>query len=369
MTPTPAHPDARFSQAPKGRGAAINPPNRFETVALRVLPEELERQTTEADGQPPRVATTVLEDESRSVINKVDSPDLPFSWTLNPYRGCEHGCIYCYARPGHEYLGMSCGIDFETRIMAKPRAPQLLRSHLGKKSWTGEPIVMSGVTDPYQPAEREQGITRRCLEVMLEHRQPVSIITKNRMVMRDLDLLKQFAAWKGVRVAISLTTLDVELARIMEPRASSPKERLRAIEELTAAGVDVTVMTAPMIPAINDMEMPALLEAAASAGAKHAGFVVLRLPHQIKDLFLEWLTRHFPDRAGKVESLVRQMRGGDLNVSKFGERMKGTGAWAEQMRATFKVFCRRHGLNTERMKLNSGEFRRPEKGGQMGLWG
>lgn len=352
--------------AARGRGAGINPPNRFEPIHLQVLEEHRGDLSEEAPGgrQIPR---EVIRDVSKSIINHVDSPDIGFEWTVNPYRGCEHGCIYCYARPGHEFLGLSCGLDFETKIHAKVEAPELLRAALMKPSWKGETIVMSGVTDPYQPVERELEITRRCLEVMAEFRQPVSIITKSRLVTRDIDLLARLARDRAASVAVSLTSLDNKVASIMEPRASAPRERLAAIRELTAAGVPVAVMTAPLIPRINDHEVPALLEAAAEAGAVSAGYVFIRLPHQIKDLFLEWLARHFPDRAGHVESLIRQSRGGALYNAKWFARGKGEGEIAAQIGKTFKVFAARSGLNRPRPGLSSAAFRRPERQAGQGL--
>ncbi|MCC6676663.1 MAG: PA0069 family radical SAM protein [Phycisphaerales bacterium] len=342
----------------RGRGAGINPPNRFETIHLHVLGEYRDelREVFPGGRQLPR---EVIHDVSRTIINHVDSPDIGFSWTVNPYRGCEHGCIYCYARPGHEYLGLSCGLDFETKIHAKLEAPELLCSELMAARWKGETIVMSGVTDPYQPVERELEITRRCLEVMAEFRQPVALITKNRLITRDLDLLVKLHEHRAVSAAVSLTTLDNKLASIMEPRASSPKDRLAAIRELSSAGIPVTVMTAPLIPRINDHEIPALLEAAAEAGATSAGYTFIRLPHQIKDLFLEWLARHFPDRAAHVESLVRQSRGGALYDAAWFRRHRAQGEIAGQVGRTFKLFAARTSLDRPRVGLNTTAFRRP----------
>ena len=344
------HPGDRNPAAPlpppvRGRGAAINPGNRFESVRLHVLGEHLDEIIAEnPDGT--KVTTKVYDDASRTIINKVaESPDIPFSWTINPYRGCEHGCIYCYARPGHEYLGMSCGVDFETKIFAKRRAPELLREALEKPSWQGETIVMSGVTDPYQPIESKLRLTRRVLEVMHEYGQGVGLITKNHLVTRDIDLLAEMARHRAASVAISITSLDNKLAAKMEPRASSPRDRLSAVRELTQAGIPVAVMTAPIIPGLNDHEVPKLLEAAAEAGATSAGYVLLRLPYQIKDLFLEWLARHFPDRASRVESAIRAARGGELYNAAFFERQRGSGPLADQIGATFKLFARRHGLD------------------------
>lgn len=360
--------DALPGGAAKGRGAGINPGNRFEKVRLHVLGEHLDEVMVEhADGV--RVATRVYADGTKSVINQVDSPDLPFSWTVNPYRGCEHGCIYCYARPGHEYLGLSCGLDFESKILAKFDAPALLRGELTNRKWEGEPIVFSGVTDPYQPIEGKLRITRGCLEVCADLMQPVSLITKNRLITRDIDLFKELARHRAVAAAVSVTTLDAELSRKMEPRASTPRDRLRAIEELTAAGVPVAVMTAPIVPGLNDTEIPSLLEEAKKAGAVQAGYIVLRLPHQIKDVFLEWVAREFPDRSSKVENAIRGMRSGELYQSKFGERHRGTGPRADAIRDTFNVFAKRHGLAGRWRSLSSAAFHERRRSmGQMTLF-
>jgi DNA repair photolyase len=287
----------------------------------------------------------VYEDSSRSVVNKVNSPDLSMmKWTLNPYRGCEHGCIYCYARPSHELLGFSCGLDFETKIVAKRDAARLLREKLRSPSWKGESIAFSGVTDPYQPIEAKLGITRQCLEVLAEFGQPVSVITKNRLILRDLDLLKRLHERGAVSCAVSITTLDNELAAKMEPRASAPGARLEAIRKISAEGIPVCVMMAPIIPGLTDREIPAVLGAAAEAGATSAGYVLLRLPHQIKDLFLEWLRRHFPDRASHVEALIRESREGALYDAEYFTRQRGKGAHAEQIEKMFDLFKRKYGM-------------------------
>lgn len=372
MSRTPDHEyrDAVAAGRVRGRGAGLNPGNRFEDIRLHVLGEHLDDQAA-AHPEGARIGTVVLADDTRTIINEVESPDLGFRWTINPYRGCEHGCIYCYARPGHEYLGLSCGLDFETRIFAKRQAPALLRRELGAPRWAGEAIVMSGVTDPYQPAERQERITRGCLEVLAECRQAVSIITKSRLVLRDLDLLGELHAHDAVRAAVSLTTLDNTLASTMEPRASSPRERLETIRRLAGAGIPVAVVTAPIVPGLNDREIPALLEAAAEAGATNAGYVLLRLPYQIKDLFLQWVHRHFPDRASRIESLVRQTRDGMLYDSRPFVRQRGAGAIAGQIGQTFRVFTRRHGLDRPLRPVNTRAFRRPTvlEEGQGGLFG
>ncbi|MBX3389163.1 MAG: PA0069 family radical SAM protein [Phycisphaeraceae bacterium] len=359
--------DALPAGPARGRGSGINPGNRFETVRLHVLGEYLDEVHAEAPGGT-QIKTRILPDRTKSFINPVDSPDLSMKWTVNPYRGCEHGCIYCYARPGHEYLGMSSGLDFETVILAKHDAPALLRRELAKKSWRGETITMSGVTDCYQPIERELGITRRCLEVMVECRQAVGIITKNRLILRDLDLLKRLHEHRAVHVAISITSLENDLASVMEPRASSPRDRLLAVREIASAGIPVTVMTAPIIPGINDREIPALLDAAAASGASSAGWVMLRLPYQIKDLFLEWLQRHFPDRAAKVEAFIREMHGGDLYDARHFVRQRGQGPLAKQIADTFRLFSKKHGLTGRHSALNEEAFRRPTLDGQATLF-
>lgn len=355
-----------------GRGANLNPGNRFEGLRLHVLGEFLDHDAVEeesAGARPARVPTTVYQDESRSVLNRAESPDLPFSWSFNPYRGCEHGCVYCYARPGHEYLSMSCGLDFETKILAKPDAPALLRRALASPSWLGEPIAMSGVTDCYQPIERRLGITRACLEVMAQCGQPVSVITKNRLVERDVDLLADLAGRNAARVAVSITTLDASLARKLEPRASTPQDRLALVGALRAAGVPTMVMVAPVIPGLNDREIPGILRAAREAGAQNAGYVLLRLPHQVKALFLEWLQRHVPERARHIENLIRSTRDGDLNDPNFGTRMTGKGPFALALSKTFRVFAARAGLDKPIAPLSSAAFRRPALDGQMGLFG
>ena len=364
-TPNPnpyEHADA-LAGVVRGRGAQLNPGNRFEDIRLHVLGEHLDERAAEHPSGT-QVTTQVFDDTSRTIINRVDSPDLNFHWTINPYRGCEHGCIYCYARPGHEYLSLSCGLDFETKIYAKRDAATLLRQELLDPKWPGEPIVISGVTDPYQPVERDLRITRSCLEVLAEFRQAVSFITKSKLIVRDLDLLTELNHHNAVRAAVSLTTLDNALAAKMEPRAASPRDRLDAIRQLARAGIPVAVMTAPIIPGINDREIPSLLEAARDAGATSAGYVILRLPFQIKALFLEWLARHFPDRAAHVESLIRGMRDGALYDSRPRVRQRGTGPVAASIDATFKLFKRRLGLTSPMGGINTGAFRRTGPGVQ-----
>jgi DNA repair photolyase len=370
----PSYRDALPNGPAHKRGAGLNPGNRFEDVRLHVLVEDLDRRWVEREAEgdvgPTRVQRQVFHDRAKTIINRVArTSDVPFDWTVNPYRGCEHGCIYCFARPYHEYLGFSCGLDFETKIMAKPEAPELLERELAKKNWKGEPIVMSAITDVYQPIEHEMRVARQCLEVMARCNQPVSTMTKSAMVLRDVDLWQKLAAHNAGRVVVTLVTLDAELARTLEPRASSPAGRLRTIRELTDAGVPVSVNIAPIIPGLTDAEVPRILEAIADAGAKRASWVLLRLPYQVKDLFLEWLQRNVhPDRARKVESLIRQSRGGKLYDASR-NRGRGEGPMAAQIKQNFDVFGRRYGLNRDVRPLSSAHFVKPDVGGQMGLFG
>ncbi len=338
----------------KGRGAAANPPNRFEQIHL----ERDDSADAAADDLRP-LRTQFFRDASQTFITYNTSPDVGFEASINPYRGCEHGCIYCYARPTHEFLGFSAGLDFESRIMVKEDGPELLRRELSSPKWKPQTLAMSGVTDCYQPIERKLELTRRCLAVLAECRNPVAIVTKNHLVTRDLDLLGELARHDAVLVHISLTTLDPALTPRLEPRASLPAHRLAAIEALTRAGIPVSVLVAPVIPAITDHEMPKIIEAAAAAGAISAGFVPLRLPLAVAPLFEDWLTRHFPDRKEKVLNRIRDMRGGKLNDSSFGSRMRGEGVFAEQLRQLFHVACRRAGLPKREFELSTAAFRRP----------
>ena len=363
--------DALPNGSVRGRGAGIDPGNRFEGVRLHVLGEHLDDMAAATgDDAPAGPRTQVLRDDTRQLIHRVDSPDMGLRWSVNPYRGCEHGCIYCYARPSHEYLGMSSGIDFETKIIAKPTAPDLLRKELGKRSWKGEPVVMSGITDCWQPIEAQQRLARRCLEVLAEARQPVTLITKNRLILRDLDLIESLHRDRAVHVAVSLTTLDNALAAKMEPRASSPRDRLHTISTLADAGIPVTVMVAPVVPGLTDREVPRLLEAAAQAGACSAGYVLLRLPWQLKALFLDWLSHHFPDRARHVETLIRDTHGGKLYDATPGVRRRGSddSAMARQIGDVFRMFRKRYGLDQGSPALSSAAFRRPTTNGQGSLF-
>lgn len=360
-TPEPVEdpPPAPLPATIKGRGAAFNPPNRFERIHLEPDPE-----WNPADNAAPR--TQYFRDASRSFINYNDSPDIGFEASINPYRGCEHGCIYCYARPTHEYLGFSAGLDFESRIMVKEDGPELLRRELASPRWQPQVIAMSGVTDCYQPVERRLKLTRRCLEVLAEFRNPVGIVTKNHLVTRDIDLLQELARHQAVVVFVSITTLDAGLAARLEPRASLPVHRLEAVRQLRDAGVPVNVMVAPIIPAITDHEMPAILRAAAEAGARSAAYVVLRLPHAVAPLFEDWVGRHFPDRKDKVLNRIRELRGGRLNDASFGSRMVGQGIFAEQIHRMFDVARRKAGLTAKESGLSTAAFRRPS-GPQMEL--
>jgi DNA repair photolyase len=341
-----------------GRGSSDNPPNRFEPIALDPDPEYVDE-----DPQSPK--TQYLKDTSRSIIAHNDSPDVGFEFSINPYRGCEHGCIYCYARPTHEYFGLSAGLDFETKIFVKLDAPELLRREISKESWQPQTISISGVTDCYQPIERRLKITRRCLEVLAEFGNPAGIVTKGHLVTRDIDVLRELARHKAALVFLSVTTLDADLSSKMEPRAASPQRRLETIAELSAAGIPAGVMVAPVIPGLTDHEMPSILKAAAEAGARAAGYVPLRLPFAVSGLFEKWLHQHYPDRSKKVLNRIRSIRQGKLNDSNFHSRMRGYGEFAEQIAGIFDVAKRRAGLDRDVPHLCADHFRRP---GQMRLW-
>ncbi|HYG22253.1 MAG TPA: PA0069 family radical SAM protein [Verrucomicrobiae bacterium] len=341
------------------RGTLLNPVNRFEQIAM-------ERDENWNPDEDPLPQTRFLRDKSQTIIAYNDSPDIGFEASINPYRGCEHGCIYCYARPFHEYLGFSSGIDFETRIMVKEDAPELLRKELSSRKWKPQVIAMSGVTDCYQPVERKLRLTRRCLEVLAEFRNPAGLITKNALVTRDIDVLSELARHHATAVFISLTTLQPGIRKVMEPRTSPPAARLDAIRQLSQAGIPVGVMLAPMVPGLTDCEIPSLIQAAVEAGAKFAGYVALRLPHAVAPMFENWLQEHFPDRKEKVLNQVRSMRGGKLYQSHWGERMRGEGIIAQQMEKLFEVACRRYGIAGGRPQLSTAAFRRIE-GGQAEL--
>jgi len=344
-----------------GRGAPGNPENRFHDVRRELDPENTDVET------PPDPDTTVIRERPKSILTSNDSPDVGFEKSLNPYRGCEHGCVYCYARPTHEMLDMSAGLDFESRIIVKENAPELLREELAAPSYDPQVVSISGVTDPYQPLEEEFELTRGCLEVFSACSNPVGIVTKNDLVLRDLDLLTELAGDRAVVVNVSVTSLDPELCGVMEPRTSRPHRRLQTIRELSDAGVPVNVMIAPVVPGLTDEEIPEILDAAAEAGAASAGYVVLRLPRAVKDLFRDWLDEHLPARKEKVLNRVRSLRGGDLNDTSFHSRMTGEGIYAEQIANLFEVGCQQAGLDEERPSLNTDAFS-PPSGPQMSLF-
>ena len=352
----------------KGRGAGIEPPNRFEKTRFETDFEQLEYDEEYLESLR-NLPTEYLPDRSRSIVTENDSPDVGFRYGMNPYRGCAHGCAYCYARPTHEYLGFNAGLDFESKILVKEDAPELFRAFLQRPRWDAQPIAMSGVTDCYQPAERKYRLTARCLEIAAECRQPMTVITKNALVTRDVELLRSMAQSNLVHVYISITTQDAELARSMEPRASIPAARLRALKVLAAAGIPVGVMVAPIIPGLTDSEIPAILTAAKGAGACWAGCTMLRLPLAVGPVFTEWLQRTRPDRADRVLDRVRDARGGKLNVSEFRTRMSGVGARAAQISALFRLYTRRLGLDAGMPALDSSQFVPPRPvSGQLRLF-
>jgi DNA repair photolyase len=328
-----------------GRGALSNPPPRFNRERV----ERVDDGWYMEEDAPADIPTSVEPDHARSIIARNDSPDVPFEQSINPYRGCGHACVYCYARPTHAYLGLSPGIDFETRLFYKADAARLLEEELARPGYACKPITLGANTDPYQPIERRLCVTRSVLEVLARCRHPVSIVTKSALVLRDLDLLGQLARDGLVNVAVSVTTLDAEMKRRLEPRTASPQARLRTIRELTSAGIPAGVMVAPVIPALTDHELEAIVEAAAHAGARWAAYVVLRLPHEVKTLFREWLTEHYPQRAQHVMSIIQALRGGRDNDPRFGSRMRGTRPFSELLRTRFQLACRRHGLLTQRI--------------------
>ena len=355
------------------RAAGINPGNRFEKTRLHVLGEELDRQwieQQEGGGSVRRIERQVFLDRTQTIINRVSpTSDVPFEWTINPYRGCEHGCIYCFARPFHEFLGFSSGLDFETKLTAKPNAAALLQRELASPKWKAEPIVMSAITDIYQPIEAKMNISRQCLQVLADCGQPVTTMTKSALVLRDTELWKRLADLNAGRVIITLVTLDPDLAQTLEPRASSPAGRLRAIRELTAAGIPVSVNIAPIIPGLTDHELPQILKAVSEAGARRAAWVLLRLPYQLKEIFLDWMQRNLhPDRARKVESLLRQARGGKLYEASYSNRRRGRGPLVEQIAKTFDVFTRRYDLNRDVRPLSAAHFKRPSVDDQLSLF-
>jgi DNA repair photolyase len=339
----------------KGRGASFNPKNRFEKLEIDAFkPDEID--LSDEEFAESKIPTTYLKDESKTVISVNDSPDIGFDYSFNPYRGCEHGCIYCYARPSHEFLGFSAGIDFETKIMVKENAPELLEAQFKKKSYKPDVIIFSGNTDCYQPLEKKLEITRRTLQVCLKYRNPVSIITKNALVQRDIDILKEMAKLDLVNVTISITSLDKEIIRKMEPRTSIPVRRLETIKAMRDNGIIAGVNVAPIIPGLTDEEIPAIIKSAAENGALYAGHIIVRLPYAVKDLFVNWVEKEFSDRASKILNRIKDVRGGKLNQSEWGKRFSGEGEIAETIHNLFKISCKRHNLNEKKYNLSIENF-------------
>ena len=365
----------------RGRGATFNPANRFRREGREAYddgwpatpPDSTDGDRDDGDPAPlssplssplsPPLRTTVTIQSARTIIAHNASPDIPFNQSINPYQGCEHGCIYCYARPTHAYHDLSPGLDFETKLFAKPNAPMLLRAELAKKGYRCDPIALGTNTDPYQPIEREWKVTRGIIEVLVEHEHPFTIVTKSALVERDIDLIAPMAAKNMARVYVSITTLDKELARSLEPRAATPPRRLQAIRALTDAGIPVGVLAAPVIPQLNDRDLEAILEAAAAHGAGYAGWIMLRLPLEVAPLFRDWLDAHYPLRAEHVMSVLRHLRGGRDYDARFGARMKGTGPFAELIEKRFALACKRLGLNRDRAPLDTSCFRPPVPAG------
>ncbi len=355
-------------RAIRGRGAVSNRVGRFERYGRQAFDDgwALPGPPTRQEDAEQRPDTTLVADASRRILTTNNSPDVPFDRSINPYQGCEHGCIYCFARPTHTYWGLSAGLDFERRLIYKPNAADLLRAELAKPGYRPETVALGANTDPYQPVERDLGITRAVLEVLAEARHPVTIVTKSALVTRDIDLLKELARWNAVRVCMSVTTLDRRLARLMEPRAPRPSLRTAAIRQLTEAGIPTAVLASPMIPGLNDAELEAILVAGHGAGARHANTILVRLPLEISELFREWLEAHYPDRARRVMNLIRQCRDGAVYQSRFGERMKGSGPYADLLQQRFKRTCRQLGLATgaDRYVLETRHFRAPDVPGR-----
>lgn len=353
----------------RGRGTNINPAGRFEKSCRMTEPEDLEALSQLEDlSDGIQVKTEIFADTTRTIIATNDSPDVGMEATINPYRGCEHGCIYCFARPTHEYLGLSAGVDFETKIFVKHNAAKLLADKLSSKAWTPKVVTMSGVTDPYQPLEKIHKITRSCLEVLRDFRNPTAIITKNNLVTRDIDIFEDMAEFNCIGIHMSVTTLDNKLARAMEPRASQPMLRLKAIESLAKKGIPVSVIIGPVLPGLTDHEIPSILQSAADAGACGAHYTMLRLPYGVKDLFRTWLEDNYPDRAAKVLSHVRDIRGGRLNDSEFGVRMRGSGVYADNVADIFSLYRKKFGLNRRFESLSLQHYRRDAYDVQMDLF-
>ena len=362
MRPSVGFDSGAFTSLPqmdRGRGAKINPSGRFES-----LREELVDDGWDSLSEIPRLKTEIFTETPKTIITRNQLPDISFDRSINPYRGCEHGCVYCYARPAHSYMGLSPGLDFESKLFIKPNAAALLRGELTATTYVPKTIALGSNTDPYQPIERTYRITRSVIEVLSEFKHPFGIVTKSASVTRDIDVLKPLAALGLVKVAISITTLDAKLARAMEPRASTPAKRLAAIEALSSAGIPTVVMMGPIIPGLNDHEIEAILKAAYAAGAREAGYTMLRLPHEVKDIFKDWLEKEYPDRANKVMSLVKSVRGGQENDPSFGTRMTGSGPYAWTIGRRFQLAAQRLGLNAKRVKLTTELFKRPPVAGE-----
>lgn len=338
-----------------GRGAQLNTSNKF-------LKNYLAKEHIEAidDWEETNEKTAYIIGNSKSIVNKVDSPDVGMSYSLNPYQGCEHGCVYCYARNSHEYWGFSAGLDFERKIIIKEDAPALFKKFLEKKGWDATPISLSGNTDCYQPAERKYKLTRKLLEIALAYKQPISMITKNSLILRDLDLLQDLAKLQLVSVYVSITSLDEKLRLKLEPRTTTAKQRLKIIEELSKVGLPTGVMAAPMVPGLNDYELPAILKNSANCGCKNAGYTVVRLNGAISDIFKDWLKKNFPDRFNKVWHQIQNCHSGNVNDSRFGTRMHGEGNFAEIIKNTFKIHCRLNGLNLQSVHLDQSLFKAPK---------
>lgn len=341
----------------KSRGAGLNTKNRFEPLYIDYNDSDLEEYFDDIE-DTKRIQTQFFNDDTKSIMSKNDSPDLGFGVSINPYRGCEHGCIYCYARPTHEYLGFSAGLDFETKIMVKRNAAKLLEQEFSKKSWVPQVIMFSGNTDCYQPVERKLNITRQCLEVFLKFRNPLGMITKNALIQKDIPILKELAELNLVSVTVSITTLNRELSRNLEPRTSVPKKRLETVYKLASAGIPTGVNVAPIIPGLNDEEIPAILKAAAENGAKHAGHVMVRLPYSVKELFTDWITRNYPEKASRIINRIHEIRNGQLNNAEWGKRFSGEGVYADHVHDLFEKLCNKLGLNKERRRLRTDLFRK-----------
>jgi DNA repair photolyase len=346
-------------QIERGRGARFNPAKRYERLQSEFVDDGWESLSDE-----PRLKTEIFTETPKTIITRNESPDISFDRSINPYRGCEHGCVYCYARPSHAYMGLSPGLDFESKIFVKPNAAALLREELTAPNYSPRTIALGANTDPYQPIERDHRITRAVIEVLAGFKHPFGIITKNAMVTRDIDLLAPLAREGLVKVAISVTTLDPKLARAMEPRASTPTKRLAALKALSDAGIPTVVMMGPVIPGLNDHEIEPILKAAAAAGVREAGYTMLRLPLEVKEIFKDWLTAEYPDRAQKVMSLVKSVRGGKENDPNFGTRQVGTGPFAWIAGRRFQAACHRLGINRARVKLRTDLFTRPVRAGE-----